>query len=111
MKVVENKVTSWFEAFAGQFRNVSGVEMKTAGINTVIIQCRSLGTVTFYDLAGQFEYYSSHDVLVGNLMSSAAIFIVVVKLSESEAEVIRTLQYWISFIENKGRQGERKGRY
>ena len=112
MKVIENKVTSWFGAFAGQFRNVSGVEMKTAGINTVTIQSSTLGTVTVYDLAGQFEYYSSHDALVGNLMSSsAAIFIVVVKLSESEAEVIRTLQYWISFIENKGRQDERKGRY
>ena len=103
VKVIENniKVTGWFGAFAGQFRNVSGVEMKTAGISTVTIQSRSLGTVNVYDLAGQFEYYSSHDALVGNLMSSsAAIFIVVVKLSESEAEVIRTLQYWISFIEN-----------
>ena len=101
VKVIENKVTSRFGTFAGQFRNVSGVEMKTAGINTVTIQSRSLGTITVYDLAGQFEYYSSHDALVGNLMSSsAAIFIVVVKLSESEAEVIGTLQYWISFTEN-----------
>ena len=101
VKVIENKITSRFGTFAGQFRNVSGVEMKTAGINTITIQSRSIGTVTVYDLAGQFEYYSSHDALVGNLMSlSAAIFIVVVKLSESEADVIRTLQYWISFIEN-----------
>ena len=101
VKVIENRVTSRFGTLAGQFRNVSGVEMKTAGINTVTIQSRRLGMVAVYDLAGQFEYYSSHDALVGNLMSSsAAIFIVVVKLSESEAEVIRTLQYWISFIEN-----------
>ena len=101
VKVIENKVTSWFGTFAGQFRNVSGVETKTAGISIVTIQSRSSGTVTVYDLAGQFEYYSSHDALVGNLMSSsAAIFIVVVKLSESEADVIQTLQYWISFIEN-----------
>ena len=101
VKVIENKVTSRFGTLAGQFRNASGVEMKTAGISIVTIQSRSLGTVTVYDLAGQFEYYSSHDALVGNLMSSsAAIFIVVVKLCESEAEVIRTLQYWISFVEN-----------
>ena len=101
VKVIENKVTSRFGNFAGQFRNISGVEIKTAGINTVTIQSSRLGTVTVYDLAGQFEYYSLHDALVGNLMSSlAAIFIVVVKFSESEAEVIRTLQYWISFIEN-----------
>ena len=101
VKVIENKVTSRFRALAGQFRNVSGVELKTAGINTVTIQNSRLGTVTIYDLAGQFEYYSSHDALVGNLMSSSvAIFIAVVKLSESEVEVIQTLRYWISFIEN-----------
>ena len=101
VKVIENKVTSWFGALAGQFRNVSGVELKTAGINIATIQNSTLGTVTIYDLAGQFEYYTSHDALVGNLMStSGAIFIAVVKLSESEAEVIQTLRYWISFIEN-----------
>ena len=101
VKVIENKVTSRFRALAGQFRNVSGVELKTAGINTVTIQNSRLGTVTIYDLAGQFEYYASHDALVENLISSSvAVFIVVVKLSESEAEVIQTLRYWISFIEN-----------
>ena len=101
VKVIENKVTSRFGALAGQFRNVSGVELKTAGINIVTIQNSRLGSVTIYDLAGQFEYYSSHDALVENLMSSsAAIFIAVVKLNESEAEVIRTLRYWITFIEN-----------
>ena len=77
------------------------MELKTAGINTVTIQSSRLGSVTTYDLAGQFEYYTSHDALIGNLMSSsAAIFIAVVKLNESEAEVVRTLRYWISFIEN-----------
>ena len=101
VKVIENKFTSRFGTIAGQLRNVSGVELKTAGINTVSIQNSRLGIVTVYDLAGQFEYYSSHDALVENLMSSSvAIFIAVVKFSESEADVIRTLQYWISFIEN-----------
>ena len=97
VKAIENKGTFWF----GAFRNVSGVELNTAGINTVTIQNSRLGTVTIYDLAGQFEYYSSHDALVENLMSSsAAIFMAVVKLSESEAEVIQALRYWISFVEN-----------
>ena len=100
VKVIENKVTSRF-ALAGQFRNVSGVELKTTGINAVTIQNSRLGTVTIYDLAGQFEYYASHDALVENLISSSvAVFIAVVKLTKSEAEVIQTLRYWISFIEN-----------
>ena len=101
VKVIESKVTSRFGALAGRFRNMSEVELKTAGINTVTIQNSRLGSVTIYDLAGQFEYYSSHDAMIGYLMSSStAIFIAVVKLNESEAEVIRALRYWISFIEN-----------
>ena len=101
VKVIENKVTNRFSSLAGHFRNVSGVEVNTAGINTVSIEKSRLGSLTIYDLAGQFEYYCSHDALVENLMSSsAAIFIAVLKLSENEVEVIRTLQYWISFIEN-----------
>jgi len=43
VKVIENKVTSRFGTFGGQFRNVSGVEMKTAGINTVTIESSTLG--------------------------------------------------------------------
>ena len=100
VKIIEKKVTSRFGALAGQFRKVSGVELKTAGINTVTIQDSRLGSVTIYDLAGQFEYYSSHDALVGNLTSSTAIFIAVVKISDSEAEIIQILRYWVSFIEN-----------
>ena len=102
VKVIENRVTSRFRALAGQFRKVSGVELNTAGISTVTIQDSSrLGSVTIYDLAGRFEYYSSHDALVENLTSSStAIFIAVVKISDSEADVIQTLQYWVSFIEN-----------
>ena len=101
VKIIKNRVTSQFGALAGRFRNVSGVKLNTVGINTVTIQGSRLGMITIYDLAGQFEYYSSHDALVGNLVSSsAALFIAVIKLNESEAEVIRTLQYWISFIEN-----------
>ena len=52
----------------------------------------------------------SHDALVENLMSSsAAIFIAVVKLNESEAEVIQTLRYWVSFIENCCSRAETTG--
>ena len=102
VKVIENKVTSgFFGTFAGTFRKVSGVEPLTAGINVVNIQCKQFGSVAVHDLAGQQEYYSSHDKLIENLVStSAALFIVVVKLDEPEAEVIRTLRYWLSFVDN-----------
>ena len=100
VKAIENRASSQLRGF-DRFRNVAGVELQTAGISTVTIQNRKLGRVTMYDLAGQFEYYSSHDALVENLMSSsAAIFIVVIRVNKSEAEVIQILQYWISFVEN-----------
>jgi len=88
VKVIKNKVTKRFRTLAAhfqKFRNVAGVQCQTAGINTVTFHCRRFGTVTFHDLAGQFEYYSSHDTLVDNLMSTpaaAAIFIVVIQLNQ-----------------------------
>ena len=101
VKAVVNRFTSHFGATAEQFRNLSGVERNTAGIHTVTIQSSRLGTVTIYDLTGQLEYYYTHGTVVETLMScSAAIFMAVVKLSESETEVVQTLRYWVSVIEN-----------
>ena len=69
----------WF----GQFRWVSGVEPLTAGIIPHRLEHKELGNIILHDLAGQPEYYSSHIAVLENItQSSAAVFIVVVKLSE-----------------------------
>ena len=80
-KVVKLRSNSKF--VFGQYRLVSGVELHTAGIIPHRLEHRELGNIILHDLAGQPEYYSSHIALLENIMQgSAAVFIVVVKLSE-----------------------------
>ena len=54
-----------------------------------------------YDFAGQQEYYSSHDAVLEQVMRrSAAMFLCVVDLSESNEKICESLHYWLSFIDN-----------
>ena len=69
----------WF----GQYRWVSGIEPLTVGIIPHRLEHKELGNIILHDLAGKPEYYSSHIAMLENIMQgSAAVFIVVVKLSE-----------------------------
>ena len=103
VKVIENEITSFFGSFGGQFRNVSksAVVPLTAGIIPVSIESQRLGQIVIYDMAGQYQYYSSHAALLRSLVSSSAsMFLVVVSLNQEKEEIIRQLQYWNSFIDN-----------
>ena len=102
-KVIENEITSFFGSFAGQLRNISesAVVPLTAGIIPVSIESRRLGQIVIYDMAGQYQYYSSHAALLRSLVSSSAsMFLVVVSLNQEKEEIIRQLQYWNSFVDN-----------
>ena len=103
VKVIENEITSFFGSFAGQWRNVSesAVVPLTAGIIPVSIESRRLGQIVIYDMAGQYQYYSSHAALLRSLVSSSAsMFLVVVSLNQEKEGIIRQLQYWNSFVDN-----------
>jgi len=103
VKVIENEITSLFGSFAGQWRNISKdtVELRTAGIIPLNVESRRLGQIVMYDMAGHYQYYSSHAALLKNLVSSSAsMFLVVVRLNQSKGEIVRQLQYWNSFIAN-----------
>ena len=103
VKVIENEITSFFGSFAGQWRNISNddVEPLTAGIVPVSVESRRLGQIVIYDMAGHYQYYSSHAALLRNLVSpSASMFLVVVSLNQSKEGIVRQLQYWNSFIAN-----------
>ena len=103
VKVIENEITSFFGSFGGQLRNISksAVVPLTAGIIPVSIESRKLGQIVIYDMAGQYQYYSSHAALLRNLVSSSAsMFLVVVSLNQEKEEIIRQLQYWNSFVDN-----------
>ena len=103
VKVIENEITSFFGSFGGRLRNISesAVVPLTAGIIPVSIESRRLGQIVIYDMAGQYQYYSSHAALLRSLVSSSAsMFLVVVSLNQEKEEIIRQLQYWNSFVDN-----------
>ena len=103
VKVIENQITSFFGSIGGQWRNISesAVVPLTAGIIPVSIKSRRLGQIVIYDMAGQYQYYSSHAALLRSLVSSfSTMFLVVVNLKPGKEEITRELQYWNSFFDN-----------
>ena len=100
IKAIEGKVGRKNDIIA-KFKKVSGVELKTAGIVPITIQLGSLGQITFYDFAGQAEYYSSHTALLKNLTSSQGnVILIVVDLSKDVDEISSVIKYWNSFVSN-----------
>ena len=111
VKAIQSRMTdtSLLGAFTAKFKKVSGVKLQTAGIIPVPIESQELGNIIMYDLAGQYQYYSSHAALLEKLVSSpGALLMVVVDLSKSKEEITRQLQYWSSFIENHCSQSSSK---
>ena len=102
VKAIQSRMTkSLLGALTAKFKKVSGVKLRTAGIIPVPIESQELGNIIMYDLAGQYQYYSSHAALLEKLVSSpGALLMVVVDLSKSEEEITQQLHYWSSFIEN-----------
>ena len=83
-------------------RLVRNVEEKTAGIVPCQFTSRSYGEVTFFDFAGQQEYYASHAALLKNSISSATpVFLLVVDLRDSKEDIKQKLLFWTSFLANQ----------
>ena len=104
IKAIQDKIgRTAFNDFVVRFRRlrVSGVELNTAGIIPITIQLGNSGQVTFYDFAGQAEYYSSHAAMLKNLISLPGnIILIVTNLNKDTDEVSSALKYWCSFISN-----------
>ena len=84
----------------GQFRNVEGVELYTAGIIPTKLQHKVLGNIILHDFAGQSEYYTSHIAVIENLLQrSVALFVIVVNIMEVEAT--KHLQQWLTIVTNE----------
>ena len=79
---------------------VPNVEKKTAGIEPYDIESDHFGHITLYDFAGHKEYYGSHGVFLRNAtaVSSAALFILVSDLRESDKELSESILFWLHFI-------------
>jgi hypothetical protein len=99
---------SGLSALPGFFRNVSA-DHQTAGIIPTDFVSKIYGRVTFFDLAGQYQYYASHAAVIQNSISSAApVFLLVVKLPETEEDIKQRIFYWLTFLENQCKQMEAK---
>ena len=99
-QVIIQRSSGVFASVRGIFRYVKGVELCTAGIIPSKLEHRELGNVILHDSAGQSEYYSSHIAVLENLLhGSAAVFIIVVRLSEKD--VCKHLHHWLSIVENE----------
>ena len=96
------KNTSGLSGIVARVSKVSA-EKKTAGITPHTISNRTIGKIQVYDLAGDEEFYSSHDAIISTSMSgpSSAVFILVVDLQRSANEIKETIQYWLNFLQAK----------
>ena len=96
------KNTSGLSGIVARVSKVSA-EKKTAGITPHTISNRTIGKIQVYDLAGDEEFYSSHDAIISTSMSgpSSAVFILVVDLRMSAKEIKETIQYWLNFLQAK----------
>ena len=74
---------------------------RTAGIVSTHFSSEIYGDVTFFDFAGQREYYASHDTFIHHYVKDVPpIIIVLVNLSESNTKILNQTQYWINFMAN-----------
>ena len=74
----------------------------TAGIVTTNFSSQHYGVVTFYDFAGQAEYYASHDaVLHSTIKNVPPVVLILVKLNEPKNRLIKQTNYWINFMANR----------
>ena len=99
-QVIIQRASGVFASIRGLFQYVKGVELCTAGIIPSKLEHRELGNVILHDSAGQPEYYSSHIAVLENLLhGSAAVFIIIVSLSD--IQVYKHLHHWLTIVENE----------
>ena len=74
----------------------------TAGIIPSNFNSFYYGDVTFYDFAGQPEYYASHDAVIHSTIKNIPpIVLVITKLTDQDKIICDQLHYWINFIHNR----------
>ena len=70
----------------------------TAGIVTTNFSSQHYGVVTFYDFAGQAEYYA---VLHSTIKNVPPIVHILIKLNEPTKIILNQTKYWINLIANR----------
>ena len=79
--------------------DVVQAEPFTAGIIPSFYQSQSFGTVMWYDLAGQSEYYASHEAVLNTVMSSSLpLVLLLVDIRKSQEIINQDILYWLHFL-------------
>ena len=93
------------QRLTARFQNtrVTVADSRTAGIDTKVISTKRLGSLIFFDFAGQSEYYLSHLAFLESALSakgSTITFIMLVDLRCSEEDRIAQCMEWLFPIKN-----------
>ena len=77
-------------------------EEHTAGIIPSSYDSKSIGMTAWYDLAGQSEYYASHEAVLHTIMSSSSPLILLLVDCRKPQELIQQdILYWLHFLKNQ----------
>ena len=101
VKAICREASKWWKLLPSPLRRVRNVPAHTAGIIPIMFRSKTFGNTVLYDMAGQYEYYSSHAAVIqSTVLCSPPAFIVFADLSESEGQILEKLKYWWSFLDN-----------
>ena len=103
VEAICQEASGWRNLLPAQLKKVKAVPSQTAGISSTQFQSKRFGNTIMFDLAGQYEYYSSHSqVIQSTVLTSISppAFLVVVDLRLEKEETAKQLKFWWSFIDN-----------
>ena len=93
----------WFNFFTSRSSTTLAVTDDNMGSGHGIIthdfNSKHCGQVTLYDFVGKRLYHESQSDLLCKTSCSPRVFLVVTNLSGSDEEIISSLQFWLSFLE------------
>ena len=77
-------------------------EAFTAGIIPSAYESESFGSVIWYDLAGQSEYYASHEAILHTILSaSPPLILLLVDIRKDLKYIQQDILYWLNFLHHQ----------
>ena len=73
-------------------------EAFTAGIIPSAYESESFGSVIWYDLAGQSEYYASHEAILHTILSASPLILLLVDIRKDLKYIQQDILYWLNFL-------------
>ena len=80
-------------------QHIVHAEAFTAGIIPSAYESESFGSVIWYDLAGQSEYYASHEAILHTILSaSPPLILLLVDIRKDLEYIQQDILYWLNFL-------------